>query len=164
MSVAQAHVVVEHPSVDEAYKPQSLGAGGRLCRDSTLVFLLLNEVRHGIVARLFGVSRKDSNVVTIFAIGSLAGVLGAGAARLRGARVRPSAAETAIGAAVLKETAYGIAGDSSRGTPLFAALLAFVVLEKSFGPTLRGTFRGVRGSFRGLRASLRSVRALLEGG
>jgi hypothetical protein len=142
---------------------KSLGAGRRLFGDTRLVFLLLNEVRHRIVARLFGVSRKDSNLVTIFAIGSLAGVLRAGATRLRGIRLRPSVAETAIGAAVLKETVHGIAGDRSRGTPLFAALIAFVVLEKSFGPALRGTFRGVRGSFRAVMASLRRVRVLLEG-
>jgi hypothetical protein len=142
---------------------KSPGPGSLLVGDARLVVLLLNAARHGIVARLFGVARKDSNVVTVIAIASLAGALSAGAARVRSVRVRPSLADTAIGAAVMKETAHGIAGDWSRKTPYFSALIALVVLEKSFGPAVRGSIRGVRGSFRGVTASIRSVRALLEG-
>jgi hypothetical protein len=142
---------------------KSIGAGRLLVGDATLVFLLLNEVRHRIIARLFGVSRKDSNLVTVFAIGALASALAAGATRLRGARVRPSLTETAIGTVVLKETAHGIAGDWSRGTPFFSALIALVLLEKSFGPALRGSLRGARGSLHAVTASWRRVRAVLEG-
>jgi hypothetical protein len=135
----------------------------QLLDDALLVFLLLNEVRHRVVARLLGVPRADSNLLTIFAIGSLAAVAGAAATRLRGVRVRPSVPETAIAAAVLKESAHGMAGDWSRGKPLFATMIALVMLEKSFGPALRGAFHGVRRSSRAVRASLRSVRGLLEG-
>jgi hypothetical protein len=142
---------------------KSLGAPRLLFGDATLVFLLLNEVRHRIIARLFGVSRKDSNLVSVFAVGTVVAAFAAGATRLRRARVRPSLPEAAIGAAVLKETAHGIAGDWSRATPFFAGLIVLVALEKSFGPALRGSLRGVRRSFHGVRVSVRRVRAVLEG-
>jgi ABC-type uncharacterized transport system permease subunit len=142
---------------------ENLGPAGQVSGNTTLVFLLLNEVRHRILARLFGVSRRDSNLMTMFAIGSLAGVVGAVAARLRPSRPRASIGGSAIGAAVFEETAHGIAGESSRSAPLFSALILLVLLEKSFGPTLRASMRGVRGSLRGVRASLRIFGDLLEG-
>jgi hypothetical protein len=87
----------------------------------------------------------------------------AGAARLGRVWVRPIGAETALGTIALKETAHGIAGDWSWGTPLFATPVILIVLERSFGPALRGSLRSVRTSFHGVRASWRRVRAVLEG-
>jgi hypothetical protein len=142
---------------------KSLGNGRILAGDATLAFLLLNELRHRIVVRVFGVSTRDSNIVSVFAIGSLFAALAAAAARVRRVRVRPTGEETAIGAVVLKETAHGIAGTWSRTTPLFTALIVLVVLEKSFGPTLRGSLRLVRDSVRGVNGSLRRAMDLLQG-
>jgi hypothetical protein len=137
------------------------GAARLLVGDAGIAFLLLNELRHRIVVRVFGVSRKDSNLVTVAAVGLMAGGLASGAARVRGMRMRPSALEAAAGAVALKETAHGIAGGWSRSTPFFAGLIAVVVVEKSFGPALRGSFRGVREMARGVRGSVRRARALL---
>jgi hypothetical protein len=131
--------------------------------DATIVFLLLNEIRHRIVARLFGASRKDSNIVTGVAVALTAAGAHTAAVRMRGMAKRPSGADTAIGAVVLKEAAHGVAGDWSKGTPLFATLITFVVLERSFGPALRGALRSVRMSLHGIGASWRRVRAVLEG-
>jgi hypothetical protein len=139
------------------------GTGTLLVGDAALVYLLLNATRHRVVERLFRVSRNDSNLVTVIAIGSLAGAVGAGAARVRSVQVRPSLADAAIGAAVVNETAHGIAGAWSRQMPFFSALIAFVLLEKSFRPAVRGSIRSVRGSVRGVMGSIRSVRSFLEG-
>jgi hypothetical protein len=142
---------------------KNLGAARLLFGDAIIAFLLLNEVRHRIVARVFGVSREDSNVVTIIAVGSLAEGLHGSAARVRAVPARLSVAEAAIGAAALKETAHSVAGDWSRTTPFFGALVAFAVLGRSFGPVLRGSFRGVQGSIRGVIAWSRRFLAFLGG-
>jgi hypothetical protein len=140
-----------------------LGAVRLRLHGAIIAFLLLNEARHRIVERVFGVSREDSNTVTVVAIGSLAEGLHGSAARVLGVRPRPSIADAAIGAAALKETAHGVAGDWSRNTPFFGALIALAVLERSFGPMLRGSLRGVRGSFRVVIARWRRFLALLGG-
>lgn len=115
------------------------------------------------MARLFGVSRKDSNIVTAVAVAVTAAGAQSAAGRLRRMAKRPSGAHTAIGAVVLKETAHGIAGDRSRGTPLFATLIVFVVLERSFGPAVRGSLHTAGASLHNIRASWRRVRTVLEG-
>jgi hypothetical protein len=143
-------------------RDKHVGGARLLFGDGILLFLLLNEARHRIVAWVFGVAREDSNLVTTLAIGAVAEVLGDAAPPIR-RPARPSVADTAIGAAALKETAHRIAGDSSRDTPFFGALIAFALLGRSFRPLVRGSFRGVRGSFRGVIAGSRRVRALLEG-
>lgn len=137
------------------------GAARLLFGDATIVFLLLNEIRHRVIARVFGASRKDSNVMTGVAVALGATAVQSGAARLR--RMRPSGADAAIGAVALKETAHGIAGDWSRGTPLFTTLVTFVILERSFGPAVRRSLHTVAMSFRAIRASWRRVRAVLDG-
>lgn len=139
------------------------GPARLLFGDSIIAFLLLNDARHRIVARVFGVSREDSNLVTTAAIGSVANGLQGGAARVRGARVRPTVFELGVGGALVKETTHRVAGDWSRTTPLFGALIAVVVLEKSLGPALRGSARGVRSSVHGGMTLSRGVRALVGG-
>ena len=142
---------------------KSPGAARLLLGETIIAVLLLNEARRLVVARVFGVSREDSNVVTVIAAGSLAGGLHDRAARVLGVRPHPSIAAAAIGAGALKETAHGVAGDWSRTTPFFGALVALAVLERSFGPMLRGSFRGVRGSVHGVRAGSRRLLTFVGG-
>ena len=52
---------------------ENLGSTRVVVRDTIILFLLLNEVRRRIVMRVYGVSREDSNSVTVFAVGSMAG-------------------------------------------------------------------------------------------
>jgi hypothetical protein len=139
-----------------------VGGARLLFGDGILAFLLLNEARHRIVAWVFGVAKENSNLVTILAIGAVAEVLSDKAPPIR-RPTPPSIADTAIGAGALNEIAHRIAGDSSRDTPFFGALVAFALLGRSFRPMLRESFRSVRGLFRGVIAGSRRVRALLEG-
>jgi hypothetical protein len=114
--------------------------------DAGIVLLLLNNARHRLVARLYGVSRDDSNLVTVVAIGSAAVAVHGTAARVRSIRRYPSGPDTAIGAAVLRETALGIAGEPSRTVPFFGALVTFALVGTSCRPALRGVVRTTRGS------------------
>jgi hypothetical protein len=131
--------------------------------DGIIALLLMNEIRHRIVARLFGVSREDANPVTAVAIGSLAEGVHGGAARVLGAAALPSVAAATLGAVVIKETAHSVAGDWSRTMPRFGALLVFAVVAKSFGPLLRATIHGVRESLHAFRSARRRFFAVLGG-
>ena len=103
--------------------------------DAAIVLLLLNNVRHRMVARVFGVSREDSNLVTVVAIGSAAVATHVTATRVRRSIQRhPSLPDTAIGAAVLRGTALGIAGEPSRAVPAFGGLVALALLGRSSRP------------------------------
>jgi hypothetical protein len=141
----------------------NLVRGGSLFGDSIIAVLLLNEARHRLVAWVFGVPREDSNRMTAVAVGSLAEGVAGGAARVLGGAALPSAAAAALGAAAVKETVHGVAGDWSRTTPYFGALLVFAVLGTAFGPTLRTSLRGVRGGIHGITAGSRRVLAFLGG-
>ena len=114
--------------------------------DAGIVLLLLNNARHRLVARVYGVSRDDSNLVTVVAIGSAAVAVHGTAARVRRMRLYPSGPGSAIGAAVLRETALGIAGEPSRTVPFVGALVTFAVVGSSCRPVLRGVVRTTRGS------------------
>ena len=131
--------------------------------DAAIVFLLLNEARHRIVQSTFGISRRDSNIVTAALFGLT--VVGAErkAAQMRAVRIRPSLVGAAFGAGALKEGAHTVAGDWSRTSPFFGGMIAAVLLEKSFGPSVRMALHSGRRSLHGAAVSLRSIRRLVEG-
>lgn len=130
--------------------------------DAAIVFLLLNDLRHRTVARVFGVSRDDSNLVTVLAIGSAAVAVHGTAARVRAIRRYPSGSDSMIGAAVLREAALGIAGEPSRAVPAAGALVAFA-LGRSSRPVLRGALRTTRGSVLGVITAPQKLRAFARG-
>jgi hypothetical protein len=142
---------------------EKFGPGRALFGDGIIALLLVNEIRHRVVASLFGVSRADANPVTVIATVSLAEGVQGTAARVLGAVAVPSVAAAALGAVAVKETAHGIAGDWSRTAPRFGALIVFAVFAKSFGPMVRATIHSVRESLRAFRSARRRFLALLGG-
>jgi hypothetical protein len=122
------------------------GFARRFFGDAGIAFALLNNERHRIVARTFGVSRDDSNLVTVLAIGSAAVAIHGTVSRVRRIRLFPSVSNGAIGAAVLRETAVGIAGEPSRTVPFAGALVTLALVGTSLRPVLRGVVRTTRGS------------------
>jgi len=124
--------------------------------------LFLNEVRRRVITRVFGVSPQQANVVTAVAVGLLAEELHTRAAGVLRARPHLSIADTAIGAAALKETAHGVAGPWSRTVPFFGTLITFAVLTRWFGPVVLGSIQGVRGALRGVATASRRILALLD--
>jgi hypothetical protein len=131
--------------------------------DAAIVSLLLNDVRHRTVARVFGVSRADSNLVTALAIGSAAVAVHSTAARVRSIRRYPSGANSVMGAAVVREAALGIAGEPSRAVPAAGALMALVLVGTSSRPMLRGALRTTRGSVLGVITAPQKLRAFARG-
>jgi hypothetical protein len=131
--------------------------------DAAIVFLLLNDARHRMVARTFGTSRGDSNVVTVVALGSAAVAVHGTAARLRSIRRHPSGAESVIGAAVLREATLGIAGAPTRAVPAAGALVALALVGRSSRPVLRGALRTTRESVRGAMTAPLRLRAFARG-
>jgi hypothetical protein len=131
--------------------------------DAAIVLLVLNDLRHRIVGRVFGVSRDDSNLVTVVAIGSAAVAVHSTAARVRSIRRYPSLPDTAMGAAVLREGALGIAGAPSRAVPFAGALIALALVGRSARPMLRGGVRTTRGSVVGVTTAPLRLRAFARG-
>jgi hypothetical protein len=131
--------------------------------DAAIVFLLLNNVRHRMVARVFGTSRDDSNVVTVLALGSAAVAVHGTAARLRTIPRHPSGTDSVIGAAVLREAALGIAGAPTRAVPAAGALVALALVGRSSRPVLRGALRTTRGSVRSVMTAPLRLRAFARG-
>jgi hypothetical protein len=117
-----------------------------LINDMTVAYLLLVEARHRVAARLFGVSRDESFLVTAIALGTLAGALHDRAARVVAAPSIPSLGDTVLAAGVIKESVHGIAGAWSKDTPLFNTLLAIAVLGNLLRPVLRVSFRDIKAS------------------
>jgi hypothetical protein len=104
-------------------------SGVRLLRtDIRGAFLLLNEARHRTMERVFGVSRAQSNLVTAIALAVTAETARDRAARFMRGPGGPTRADAILGGGLLKELVHGIAGLSSRDTPLFGTLVAIGVL------------------------------------
>jgi hypothetical protein len=135
--------------------------GPLLPRDVIVGFALANHVRHLVIERVFGVSRENSNLMTVIALGSAAVGVQHAVSRvtLRG----PSAVDAGIGAVLLKEATHRVAGDWSRTTPLFGAFLTLALLDRSFGPMVRASVHGVRRSLHAGHSGVRAVRSVLNG-
>ena len=113
--------------------------------DAVLAFRLLNEARHRIMYRVFGMPREHSNLMTLFVIAAFVRALQRAAAapgtQVRKARSSPTAVgDTMIGAAVARETVNSIAGHPARDTPFAVALIALAMTVYTFraAPNLSG--------------------------
>lgn len=130
-------------------------SGARLlASDVRGVFILLNETRYRTMERLFGVSRADSNLATLIALGVLAAAIHEKAERLMKGPGAPTGADAVLGAASLRMLVRGIAGTSARDTPLLGTLVAIAVLGRLPHPTLGGSLRGIKAFSRGTRSTL----------
>jgi hypothetical protein len=103
--------------------------GGALS-DVRLAFLLTDEAYERLVAQVFGIAReKQTFLVKLILTGALVTVLEGLAPRPP--RIRPSGADTAIGAVMLNTALRGIVGAPSRSMPAVGALIGFALLAHS---------------------------------
>lgn len=135
--------------------------------DSVIAFALLNEARHRIVSRTYGISREHSNLIALFVIaGFVRGVKRAAAApgnQVRKARSSPTAVgDTMIGAAMAKEAVNSIAGHPARDTPFAATLIALAVTVHAFRTPMRRLLHGVRQSLRHVVGAAHKARAVMR--
>jgi hypothetical protein len=134
-----------------------------LVGDAIILSRILSEVRHHVVARVFGVGRQDSTLVTLVVIGAFARALhriaGAPSRQVSKVRSSPTAVGDAmIGTAAIKETIDSIAGHPSRDTSSAAALIVLAVLAHLFRPAVAGLVRAGRESFGAVIAEARRLR------
>jgi hypothetical protein len=98
--------------------------------DVRLAFLLTDEAYERLVAQVFGIAReKQTFLVKLILTGALVTVLEGLAPRPP--RIRPSGADTAIGAVMLNTALRGIVGAPSRSMPAVGALIGFALLAHS---------------------------------
>lgn len=118
------------------------GGARLLVSDVRVAFLLLDEARCAIVARLFGVARDDSLLVSIVALGALAQVAHD---KATGAlQTGPSVGDSMIGVSVLREITHRLGGGLYRDTPIFGSLIAIAFLGASVRAAQRMSSRGVK--------------------
>jgi hypothetical protein len=125
-------------------RDEEFGGARLLVSDTRVAFMLVNEARYRTVDRLFGVTREQSNLLTLIALGMLARAAHDQAVRVFKGPGGPTRADAAMGAGLLRESLYGIAGPASRTTPYFGALVAIALLGRRSHPALRWTSHGIR--------------------
>ena len=144
-------------------------SGARLfVGDAVVAFRLLNEARHRIMYRVFGMPREHSNLMTLFVIAAFVRALQRAAAapgtQVRKARSSPTAVgDTMIGTAVAKETVDSIAGHPARDMPFAAALIALAMTVYAVRAGITRLLHAVRPLFRHLVAAEHRVRAVMRG-
>ena len=155
------------PTQSAPHRPEHMSSARLFVGDLMIAFQLLNEVRHRVVARWFGVPREHSNFVTLFVIAAIGGALRrtAAAPRTQVRKVRSSTTavgDTMIAVSAAKETLHSVAGHPSRDTSSAAALIAFAVVVHSFRPVVGRSLRAVRQALRELTAEAHRTRDVMR--
>lgn len=127
---------------------EEFGGGRLLLSDLRVAFLLMNDARHRTVARLFGVSPDQANLVTLIAVMMLAEAAHRKVQRLFSAPSVPSPGDGLVAGASLRELLLGVAGSPARDVPFSGPLLAIAVLGGTVGPTAFKSLRAIGDSSR----------------
>ena len=134
----------------------------RLWGDAIIVSSLLNELRLRVTTAVYGISRADSNLVTLIVIAAFGAAIRRAAAaprtQVRKARSSPTAVgDTMIGAATAKETLESIAGHPARDITPAAALITLALVVHLFRPAVRRSVRAVEEAGRDVVAEARRI-------
>ena len=129
-------------------------AGARLLvSDVTVALLLVDEARHRVVERLFGVSREQSWQVTLIALALLASAAHDKSDQLLKGPGGPTRSDVMLGAAGLRELLTWIPGPSSRDTPLVGTLVMVALVGALVRPGVSRAAHGIRTSSHRARLS-----------
>jgi hypothetical protein len=129
----------------------------RMLGDFIIACRLVDEAGHRVTARVFGVPRDQTFLVTMVALGASAEALHGFAGRAFKVTARPSVGDTFIGATVVKETVSGITGLRSRDQRYVGTLIAAAVVAKTLRPTVEASVRGITSEVHNIRAALRRM-------
>ena len=134
----------------------------RLWGDAIIVSSLLNELRHRIMTAVYGISRADSNLVTLIVIAAFGAAIrrAAAAPRTQVRRVRSSPTaigDSMIGVAAAKETLDSIAGHPSRDVRPAAALVTLALVVHLFRPAVKRSVRVMEEAGRDVVAEARRI-------
>ena len=149
------------------HRPEHLSGARLFVGDAVIAFRLLNEARHRILSRVFGMPREHSNLMTLFVIGAFVRELQRAAAapgtQVRKARSSPTAVgDTMIGVGAARETVNSIAGHPARDTPFAAELIAFALTVYAFRAGIKRLLHALRPSLRRILAATHRVRAVMR--
>ena len=112
--------------------------------DVRVALLLVDEARHRVVERWFGVLREQSWPVTLIALALLAGAAHDKSDQLLKGPGGPTRSDVVLGAAGLRELLTWIPGPSSRDTPLVGTLVMVAFVGALVGPAVSRAAHGIR--------------------
>jgi hypothetical protein len=131
-------------AVAAAPRRSEFGAGELFLADSRLAFVVLNEVRHRALRRMFGVNRDQANLLTLVLVLSGSHVAVVTAEKVVTAPFRVAKVDLVIGGFTMREAAVGAAGPSAAAVSPFGTLLLIAVAGGMALPTLRRAARQAR--------------------
>jgi len=155
------------PQSPPRHRPEHLSSARLFVGDAVVAFRLLNEARHRVMSRVFGMPRDQSNLMTVFVLGASVRALQRAAAapgtQVRKARSSPTAVgDTMIGVGAARETVNSIAGHPARDTPFAAELIALAMTVYAFRAAIRRLLHAVRPSLRRIAAASHRARAVMR--
>jgi len=112
-----------------------------LVADTRMTIMLLNEARRRTMERVFGVPKDQSGLLTIIALAAAVEALRTRTNQARSAAKPPSASDSLLGVALVRESMQGIAGVQSRDLPLGSSLIALGMLGGALHPAVRASVR-----------------------
>jgi hypothetical protein len=132
------------PTIAPPHTVRESGGGRALARDMRLALLLGNEMRHRALARVFGTSREQANLITFLAALTLMQAASDRWRRMVSGPHAPSLGDDVLATASLRELLSGVAGLPSNESSQLGTLLALVFLGGLGGPSIARSVRGVR--------------------
>ncbi len=124
--------------------PTGEGGARLLVTDVWLGGMLLNEARHRLLERLFGVPRDQANIVSLVAVLLLAERAQHKLRRLLSAPGTVDPSYALLAAASVREVLSGIAGPPARATPAAGTLLTVAVVGGISRAVAVRTINGLR--------------------
>jgi len=122
--------------------------------DLRLALALADEIRGRIAVRAFGVPREQSWLVTLIALGVLAGAAHDSGERLQARRPHPTSGDALLGAFTGDELLHELAGPAAREMGGLAALIALALVASRGGPAVTRSVRGMRASQKRMRTAV----------
>ncbi|MGZ6670288.1 MAG: STAS/SEC14 domain-containing protein [Solirubrobacteraceae bacterium] len=144
--------------------PRQVSGARRFVGDVLIGFRVLNEVRHRVLAVVFGAQRGwHSNVVTIIVLASawdaIHRVIAAPGAQVRKARSSPTiVGDSLIAAGVLSEVIDQVTTRRAKATASTAALIVFAVVVHSIRRPVLRSVHAIRATIRSGITEVRKVR------
>jgi hypothetical protein len=131
--------------------PGSFSAGRLFLADARLALLVLDHGRRLSLSRIFGVSGRQADVLSLVLALSAAEAAYRAARRVAGAPLAISGADVALGGLVLREGTLGIAGPGARAVPSAGTLLTIGILGGLAVPAVRRATHRLRAAEHRLR-------------
>jgi hypothetical protein len=112
---------------------------------------LANEARYRSLDRLFGVSREDSTLATLVALGAAGAAVQRSWAKLMKGPSRPDYGDTLLAVGGVESLVGGLAGKLARDSPDLLGLVTLAVLAASAGPAVGRSWRTAHGAMHATR-------------